>query len=272
MKDAKAADAERSYGYALLRGIADGAQDLIAALDRDFRLLYANDAYVREYRDLWGHDLREGENLLEPMAQWPEEQQKARDVWGRALAGETFSETLHFGPTEKKQRLYDLRFNPVFDDRGHQIGAAHIFHDVTEQTRMETSLRESKERQEFLLTLTDTLRSLADPVEELDQALQLLIQHLGLVRAAFYEVADDQDNVQLVVGVGRDSIEWPKRLKMSDFASDVAKSYRSRTNYVIDDAETDQRLSDEGRGVIRSLGVRSLAGVPCSRTIGSSWS
>jgi PAS domain-containing protein len=260
--ETKRAEAERQQVFSLLNGIAGGAQDLIAALDHDFRLLYANPAYLREYRDLWGHDLREGESILEPMARWPEEQRKARELWSRALAGETFNTTIEFGPSDAERRTYDLRFNPVLDDQGRRIGAAHLFRDVSDRTRAETALRESEERQAFLLKLTDALRPLVDPAEELDEAMNLLIRHLGLARAAFYEVEDDQDAVKLVAGVGTDAVKWPERLKMSDFAPDVAQAYRSRSSYVIEDAMTDPRLSEEGREAIGALGVRALAGVP----------
>lgn len=260
--DAKAAEAEQRRGYALLRGIAGGAQDLIAALDGDFRLLYANAAYLLEYRELWGHDLQEGENLLAPMARWPEEQRKAREVWSRALSGEAFTARIPFGPPGGDQRLYDLRFNPVLDEAGEQIGAAHIFRDITEQTRAETSLRESEERQAFLLTLTDALRPLGDPIAELEEAMTLMIRHFGLVRAAFYEVEADEDGVKRLVGVGTDTYEWPDRLKMSDFAPDIAEVYRLRKSYVIEDAQTDPRLSENGRETIMRMGVRSLVAVP----------
>lgn len=260
--DSKATEAMQRRGYALLRGIAGGAQDLIAALDRDFRLLYANAAYLREYKELWGHDLREGENLLEPMARWPDEQRKAREVWSRALSGETFNTTIGFGPSDEDERVYDLRFNPVLDDEGNRIGAAHIFRDVTELARSERSLRESEERQAFLLSLADALHPLGDPDSELEEAMKLLNQHLGLARSAVFEVGDDQDEVHLVVGVGTDSVDWPDRFRMSDFAPELAEAYQSRTSYVIEDAETDPRLSEQGREAILHLGVRAAAGVP----------
>jgi PAS domain S-box-containing protein len=215
MTEAREAEAEQRRGHALLKGIAGGAQDLIAALDRDFRLLYANEAYLKEYRELWGHDIAEGENLLEPMARWPEEQRKAREIWSRALSGESFNTTIGFDPPDKEERVYDLRFNPVRDEQGNLIGAAHIFRDITEQTCTETSLRESRERQAFLLKMTDALRAPGDPAAGLDRAMKLLVEHLGLVRAAFYEVAEDQDSATRLAGVGSGAVDLPERLRIS---------------------------------------------------------
>ncbi|MFM2042746.1 MAG: hypothetical protein RLY86_1322 [Pseudomonadota bacterium] len=124
----------------LLRGIAEGTADLIAAVDRDYRFLFFNEPYRRELRILWGREIQVGMSLMDVLAPWPEEQRKAKDYWDRALAGETFSEIVEFGPTAETTRVYDLRFSPVPGPGGRRLGAAHIFHDVTEQRRMQEML------------------------------------------------------------------------------------------------------------------------------------
>ncbi|MFW5661449.1 MAG: sensor histidine kinase, partial [Oceanicaulis sp.] len=129
------AEAGRVRADAVLRGVAEGTTDLIAALDHDFRVLFCNEAYRDEYERLWGRRIAEGENLLEHIDRWTEERQKAREIWSRALSGETFSIVMEFGPDPETARHYDLRFSPVRDADGVQIGAAHIFRDVTEERR-----------------------------------------------------------------------------------------------------------------------------------------
>jgi PAS domain S-box-containing protein len=150
--DRKRAEEELRQAHALLEGVAQGTQDLIAALDRDFRVLFCNEAYRQEYRRLWGHEIGVGQHLLEPLAAWPDEQRKARAIWSRALAGETFRETMDFGPSAAARRIYDLRFSPVRDREGRLIGAAHIFRDITDQKRLEIALRKSESRFRALVT------------------------------------------------------------------------------------------------------------------------
>lgn len=87
----KQAEEELRRAYSLLEGITAGSEDLIAALDLDFNFLYFNTAYQREFRQLWQRELHAGDNLLAAMQHWPEEQNKARELWSRALSGETFS-------------------------------------------------------------------------------------------------------------------------------------------------------------------------------------
>lgn len=163
----------------LLEGIARGSEDLIAALDQDFRFLYCNDAYRREFQRLWCFDVVEGSSLLEALAPWPKEQQKFQSLWSRALNGESFRVQADFGPNESDRRIYDLRFNPIRDPHGRAVGAAHIFRDMTDQVRVQDELRASEERlresdrrkDEYLAMLGHELRN---PLAAVRNATELI--------------------------------------------------------------------------------------------------
>jgi len=142
----KLAEEEISHSVAILEGITKGTRELIAAQDDQYRYIYFNDSYMATFELLWGKPLVPGLNMLEAMAAWPEEREKARKLWGRAHAGETFNEIMEFGPTKEETRVFDLHFSPLLDASGHQIGAAHILRDVTQQVRMQNALRESELR------------------------------------------------------------------------------------------------------------------------------
>ncbi|MCW8195803.1 PAS domain-containing protein [Proteobacteria bacterium 005FR1] len=167
----------------LLEGITRGSEDLIAALDSDYRFLYFNQAYWHEYNKLWNCEIEEGTNLLDGMAPWPQEQRKAKELWIRALNGESFRIQMEFGPSPEETRVYDLRFNPIRDPQGHLVGAAHIFRDVTEQVRIQESLRRSEERlresdrrkDEYLAMLGHELRN---PLAAVRSATEVL-RHLN---------------------------------------------------------------------------------------------
>ncbi len=118
----------------VLAGIVNGTDDPIAAQGADGRYLFANDAYRREIALLWGRDVQPGMSLEELLAEWPEDLEKARAMWHRALAGETFRTLERFG-RKAPERVYDLRFHPLFDADGACIGAAQIARNVTETIR-----------------------------------------------------------------------------------------------------------------------------------------
>lgn len=175
----KRAEDELLRVLGLLEGIARGSEDLIAALDRDFRFLYCNDAYRREFQRLWRFDVAEGSSLLEALAPWPKEQRKLQSLWSRALDGESFRVQADFGPNESDRRIYDLRFNPIRDPHGRAVGAAHIFRDITEQVRVQDELRASEERlresdrrkDEYLAMLGHELRN---PLAAVRNATELI--------------------------------------------------------------------------------------------------
>ncbi|MFP4317008.1 MAG: PAS domain S-box protein, partial [Desulfovibrionales bacterium] len=138
----KRAEEELFNAHALIEGITKGTEDLIAAEDHEFRYLYFNDAYRREFKKLWGQELAIGTSMVEAMASWPEDQKRARDLWQRALNGETFKINMEFGPSKPEKQTYELQFNPVVDGEGRQIGAAHILRNVTEQVRLRDELHQ----------------------------------------------------------------------------------------------------------------------------------
>ena len=155
----KRSEEELRRAHSLIEGITLGTADLIAALDNEYRYLFFNSAYGAEFRRLWGRDLEVGTSLVETLAPWPDEQRKATGLWGRALRGESFQVTEHFGPDGDPQ-VYDLRFSPVRDDSGRLVGAAHILRNVTERVRLEEALKESDRRKdEFLALLGHELRN-----------------------------------------------------------------------------------------------------------------
>ncbi len=57
----------------------------------------------------------------------------------RALAGESFKAITHFG-----DRVVETSYEPLFDQQGAPDGMVAISNDITEKTKMETALQESK--------------------------------------------------------------------------------------------------------------------------------
>jgi signal transduction histidine kinase/CheY-like chemotaxis protein len=170
--DRMLATRELIQAHALIQGITQGTDDLIAAEDSEFRYIFFNDAYEKEFRRLWGTDLEPGMSMLELLAPWPEERDKAKELWQRALSGESFSITADFGQSEARREVYDLRFNPIYDSEGKLIGAAHILRNVTQREEMQDALEHSEEmlrendrrKDEFLATLAHELRNPLAPI------------------------------------------------------------------------------------------------------------
>lgn len=139
----------------LLEGILEGSQDLIAAMDTGFRLIFFNKAFREEVRRIHGIEIDIGSNLIEALSHVPADRDKARCLWSRALSGEAFSAGAELGEAGRRQ-AYEIRFTPLPDAQGNIVGAAHIVRNVSDRVRAEESLRQSMERfQNLVETVND---------------------------------------------------------------------------------------------------------------------
>lgn len=183
--DRMLATRELIHAHGLIQSITQGTDDLIAAEDREFRYIFYNDAYAQEFRRLWGVELEPGMSMLEVLAPWPEELEKARALWQRALAGESFSITTDFGQSESDRQVYDLRYNPIHDAEGNLAGAAHILRNVTQREQMQDALERSEQmlrendrrKDEFLATLAHELRNPLAPIRSGIELLRTEIEN-----------------------------------------------------------------------------------------------
>jgi signal transduction histidine kinase len=135
----------------ILQGIIEGTADLVAALDLEFRYLAFNRAYAEEFSSIFGRSIRVGDSMLEALAQLPRDQANAKESWGRALAGETFTVVQEFGDERRARKRFELPYSPIHDASG-VIGASHVVRDVTEVRLVQEALQESEERYRTIFT------------------------------------------------------------------------------------------------------------------------
>ena len=147
------------------------------------------------------------------------------------------------------------------DEMGRPTGLGTVTHDLTERKRAEAALRESEERQAFLLRLSDTLRPLRDPFEIQTATMRLVVEHLDVMRASYFQIDPDQDGFTLTARYERGALPIPSHMRMSDFALGMADDYRKGRTFVLTDAETEVATERE-RAAYRTVKVRAAVGVP----------
>ena len=129
----------------LLADIVETTDAFIQVLDLDYRFLAVNKASADEFERVFGMRPGIGANLLELLADTPQERDNAKALWSRALAGEDFSVVQEFGDPGLDRRYYELKFNVLRDASGQQIAAYQFVYDVTERLQHEARLAEAEE-------------------------------------------------------------------------------------------------------------------------------
>lgn len=151
---------------------------------------------------------------------------------------------------------------PIADGQGRSMSLVIAISDIDALKRTADLLRESEERQVFLLKLSDALRSLADPIGIQQVAMKLLAEWLGVMRASYFEVEADQDAFMLTARhEAENAAPLPDRMRLSDFGADMSAAYRSGRTLIVPDTEKEP-VAEAQHAAYRAIGIRAWTAVP----------
>ena len=229
-------------GFALIEVIFDEGGKPV-----DLLHLETNPAYERHtgLRDVVGKRALEIAPDFDPM--W-------FDFYGEiARTGEAARTEYHVAaPVD---RWFTLHGSRVGGEGSRKI--AVVFNDVTEQRRADDALRESEERQAFLLTLSDALRAEPDADSIAMLALRSLTERLQLDRCYVAEYRLDEDKGDIPYQVGNDKVPpLPEYVRLSDFPE--ALEIAVGRTLVIDNVAEADFLSDADKRNMQALGMQAL--------------
>ena len=127
----------------ILAAAVESSPAAIMVCDLDFRIIAINSANVSEFERLYGKSAKPGDNLLD-LVEKKDERARVESTWARALAGEEFALIGEFGDPGRERVAFEIRFNPLRDREGRQIGAVQIAYDVSERMRADARLAEAE--------------------------------------------------------------------------------------------------------------------------------
>jgi two-component sensor histidine kinase len=133
---------------------------------------------------------------------------------------------------------------------------------LRERADIERALRESQERQTYLLHLADALRPLGDPVQIQDAAARILGEHLQADRTYYARIDEARwlgivardhvrDNAPSVVG----------EYSLHDFMP-VIENYRAGRPFIAEDVESVESIPPSDLPAYRALSLRAIISFP----------
>jgi PAS domain S-box-containing protein len=145
IRNLKESERQLNTRCSLLQEIIDGANTAIFSVDSGFRYTNFNKKHLADTRELYGADIRPGENLKAAFP--PEEDFRiVHHLVSQALAGEEGTVSAYFGEESRCRRFFDLSCYPLTSDTGFITGAAVIAVDTTRREQIGRDLMEREER------------------------------------------------------------------------------------------------------------------------------
>ena len=127
-----------------LNSILASTNDMIAAIDKDYRFMLFNESYQKEFKHLFGIAITTGMSLPEALVNAPEAREKLMAAWEISLEGREYSKNIEFTSQDKKS-TYEITSNPVLNN-SQIIGAVHILRNVSEKTQAEAEIKKYYEK------------------------------------------------------------------------------------------------------------------------------
>ncbi|WP_258956665.1 sensor domain-containing diguanylate cyclase [Legionella sainthelensi] len=126
-----------------LRSILEGATDMIAALDNQYRYMMFNEAYQREFKRLFGHSITIGMTLDDILTSAATSaKKKLMEQWNDSLKSGELVRNIEF-EVNKEPNVYEITSSLIKNENNETHGTVHIIRNITKHIQEQIELKES---------------------------------------------------------------------------------------------------------------------------------
>ena len=153
---------ELSKSSSWLFGVIEGSSDMISSIDTEYRLICFNKSYKKLSKKLFGVDIEIGTDIVIAQERIPEQMVKSKELWDRALNGESFTEVEEYVDDEGEQQYYEVAYNPLHDEKSQIIGASHIVRNITDRVEVQEDLKRERDFSSTVVEASNLLVMVTD--------------------------------------------------------------------------------------------------------------
>jgi diguanylate cyclase (GGDEF)-like protein len=115
-----------------LTSVIEGAHDMIAAVDKNYRYFLFNESYQIEFEKLFNKKVEVGMTVQEALSHDPEARDKLVATWKKSLDGQEYIKKINFNAHDQRNE-YEINSSLVKNTDGETMGAVHIIRNITTQ-------------------------------------------------------------------------------------------------------------------------------------------
>src|SRR5215472_1856265 len=145
-----------------------------------------------------------------------------------------------------------------YDENGNVVRVVGNNTDITERVQAKEALRESKDRETFLLRLSDTIRPLSDPLAIQEVTARLVGEHLHVNRVGYADIEGTDFITRLDYANG--VAPFQGRGPVAIFGASLLEAYRRGEPVAVNDVCSDPRLTESERAVLLANDIAAFAG------------
>ncbi len=135
----------QSKDSAFILSILESQPEIIVfSLDKNYCYTAFTTFHKETIKNIWGAEIKIGMNILDVITN-PEDRQRAKNNFNRALGGDYFVLTEEYGDKALHRTFYENCYGPIKDSDNMIVGVSVFVIDITFRKQTEDALRESNE-------------------------------------------------------------------------------------------------------------------------------